>query len=52
MTMTDEELSKAAKASFAKLEAEGRFSKIAAVHDSLEGATTVYEDGTESHGGR
>jgi hypothetical protein len=50
MTMTDEELSKAAKASFAKLEAEGRFPKITEVHDSLTGATIIYEDGTESHG--
>jgi hypothetical protein len=51
MTMTDEQ-KKQARESFAKLAAEGQLPKIAAVHDSLEGATTVYEDGTESHGGR
>jgi hypothetical protein len=50
--MTDDELSKLAKASFAKLLATGQLPKIAAVADSLEGATTIYEDGTEDHGGR
>ena len=49
MTMTDEQKEQARKA-FAKLEAEGRLPKIAAVADSLTGATIIYEDGTESHG--
>jgi hypothetical protein len=51
MTMTDEQKEQARK-SFAKLVATDQLPKIAAVADSLEGATTTYEDGTESHGGR
>jgi hypothetical protein len=48
--MTPEELSKAVKASDAKLRDEGAFPKIKAVHDRLDGGYTEYEDGTESHG--
>jgi hypothetical protein len=52
MTMTPEQKEQARR-SAAKLLAEGKFSKIAAVHDSLKGSTIVYEDGTEeTHGGR
>jgi hypothetical protein len=32
--------------------ATNQFPKIVAVRDSLEGGTTVYEDGTEDHGRR
>ena len=49
MTMTDEQKEQARK-SFAKLVAEDQLPKIAAVADSLEGGTTVYEHGTEDHG--
>ena len=49
MTMTDEQR-KQARESAAKLLATDQFPKVAAVRDSLTGATTVYEDGTEDHG--
>jgi hypothetical protein len=51
MTMSDEQKEQA-RLAFAKLVAEDRLSKIAAVGDSLKGSTIIYEDGTESHGGR
>jgi hypothetical protein len=51
MTMTDEQKERARK-SFAKMVATDQLSKIAAVADSLEGSTIVYEDGTEDHGRR
>jgi hypothetical protein len=51
MTMTDEQKEQARR-SAAKLLAEGQFSKIAAVRDSLKGSTIVYKDGTEDHGRR
>ena len=51
MTMTDEQKEQA-RESAAKLLAEDQFPKIAAVRDSLEGGTTVYEDGTADHGDR
>jgi hypothetical protein len=51
MTMTDEQKEQA-RESFAKLVATGELPKIAAVADSLESGTTVYEDGTEDHGRR
>jgi hypothetical protein len=49
MTMTDEQKAQARLAA-AKLVAEDRLSDIAAVGDSLTGATTYYKDGTVSHG--
>ena len=51
MAMTDE-MKKQVREYAAKLLATGQFPKIVAVRDSLKGGTTVYEDGTESHGGR
>ena len=51
MTMTDEQKKQVSEYA-AKLLATGQFPKIVAVRDSLKGGTTVYEDGTESHGGR
>jgi hypothetical protein len=47
--MTDEQKEQARK-SFAKMVAEDQLPKIAAVADSLTGATIIYEDGTESRG--
>ena len=51
MTMTDEQKEQARK-SFAKMVATDQLPKIVAVRDSLEGGTTVYDDGTEDHGRR
>ena len=51
MAMTDEQKEQA-RESFAKMVATDQLTKIAAVADSLEGATTTYEDGTQSHGRR
>jgi hypothetical protein len=49
--MTDEEKVQA-RESAAKLLATDRLPKIAAGADSFKDATTVYEDGTETHGRR